>query len=164
MMRIQFLILVISLTCGSNCFAQFGKECNQGIRRELGFLYYVDDNIVSFVSVKSKTIETSFKYFSTTNLKMAVQLQENEANIDTLWQYATEEELLNYDLGHKSTLKIIPAFVTYRIDDYAMTRKQFRECLFFDYFLIRGKRIRVKVVGSLPISIVDVEPIITTVQ
>lgn len=156
----KYRILFFCLCSYFFSFSQFAKESKTVVRKETGFIYYVTEEMIAFVSTKTTKIDTSFNYFKTSNLNMAIHLQSFDVGMDTLWQYFHERELLNFDFPKPAFLKIMPVQLTYKIWEYKMSKKQFKESQYKDIFVIDRNFIRIKAVGELPVKVITIEPIL----
>ena len=159
-MRIKNCFLIsILLLFGKFCYSQFYPKSKQVLKSEIGFIYYVGNDIVSFVSVKSNKIDTTFDFFSTSNLNTAIQLDYKQLGIDTLWQYAHYSRVYNYSYLMNPFLQIIPVQITYQIMDFEMSKKQFKEKHYKELFVLKDKKVRLRAIGGLPIKVFGILPI-----
>ena len=152
------LFILVQVILAKSASGQFKKQSSGYSKTETGFLFFRNETPKNIAFVPSRYSKDSLFLddFKTDQLQNAFEINWEQIFVDTLKSRRFEVQLKNVPSNDLTVLSIIPVLLTYKINPYKKTNKQFKESVSFEYFEFNNRLVKIKIIGAIPVNVITV--------
>lgn len=152
---LSFALLYIGVCCG-----QVPLSSDEYTKKQVGFLCYWNDELLTFVLLKNQKSKLSYSQFKTDNLNvgLGLSLEGLDFSLKDMEKHGKKYHI-NLPVVGDEILTLIPISLTYKVHQYALREDQLKATTDTVNYKFCKKEVKIISVNSIPILVLSAKPI-----